>query len=495
MSQKFLLSYGIISTFCKKRSLSMILPVILAGGSGERLWPLSRSAYPKQFLSLLAAENSLFQNTIQRLPQDANYLPPLIVCHEDYRFIVAEQLRQIQRAHSGIILEPYARNTAPAIALAALWALQHHPDSSLLILPADHLIADVDQFQQAINDAYANTRLGLLVTFGIPIDKPETGYGYIKIGAHNRVEKFIEKPDLATAQVFMQQTNYVWNSGIFFMRAATYMQELKTYAPQLLKACITAMQNCKQDLDFLRPAAEPYAQCEKVSIDYAVMEHTKHAVVCKLPSAWSDIGNWQALWQHAPKDEQGNFTLGDVEAHNSRNCLIDARHRLVATINVENLAIIETADAVLIAQQDQGQEIRNLITKLKNRAHPAVQEHRKVMRPWGWYDCIAQGTGFQVKLITVQPGKSLSLQSHKHRSEHWIVVNGTAKVTRGNDTLLLQANESTFIPQSVKHQLSNPSTDILEIIEVQSGSYLGEDDIIRYADEHGRAVSVENLVS
>lgn len=472
----------------------MILPVILAGGSGERLWPLSRTAYPKQFLTLFDTEHSLFQNTIQRLPQNANYLPPLIICHEEYRFIVAEQLRQINRPNSGIILEPCAKNTAPAIALAAQWALQHCPDCILLVLPADHLISDVAKLQQNIHDATFTAQQGLLVTFGIPVDRPETGYGYIEVGPNNRINKFIEKPDLATAQTFLHNHNYLWNSGMFLFTAKAFQQELAIYANDILHFCKNAMFECAKDFDFIRPSLKEYEQNPAISIDYAIMEHTTNAVVFALQSPWSDIGNWQAVWEQGTKDADGNCISGDVVTHNSSNCLLDARHRLLATINVHDLAIIETSDAVLVAHREQGQEIRKLVAKLKHEAHPAINEHRKVMRPWGWYDSIAKGDGFQVKLIYVQPGKSLSLQSHKFRSEHWIVVNGTAKVVSGDEILLLKENESTFIPQGVKHQLSNCGDSPLEVIEVQSGSYLGEDDIIRYADEHGRAVSTPTHV-
>lgn len=470
----------------------MILPVILAGGSGERLWPLSRTSYPKQFLNLFDTEHSLFQHTIQRLPENANYLPPLVVCHEDYRFIVAEQMRQIQRSNSGILLEPCAKNTAPAIALAAAWANKHHPDCLLLILPADHLIKEPEQLLKNVSDATLFAQRDLLVTFGINIDSPETGYGYIEAGSDYKIKRFIEKPDLATAQTFVNNPNYFWNSGIFFFKPAAYLNELMAQDPEMPLHIQDSLNTCTHDLDFIRVDLANYAQCKSISIDYAVMEHTANAVVFKLQTEWSDVGNWQAVWEQSAKDADGNSINGDVVVINSSNCLVDARHRLVATMNVHDLAIVETSDAILIARKDQSQAIRELVARLKTKQHPAVQEHRKVMRPWGWYDGIAKGQGFQVKIIFVAPGKSLSLQSHKFRSEHWIVVNGTAKVTRGNEIIMLQANESTFIPQGMKHQLSNCTDQALEIIEVQSGSYLGEDDIIRYADEHGRAVRKEH---
>lgn len=469
----------------------MILPVILAGGSGERLWPLSRSSYPKQFLNLFDSEHSLFQSTVLRLPQNSEYLAPLIICHEEYRFIVAEQLRQIQRSNSGIILEPCARNTAPAIALAAHWALQHYPECVLLVLPADHLISDTSKLQQNVSEATLAAQQDSVVTFGIPIDKPETGYGYIEVGSNSRINKFIEKPDLATAQSFVNNSNYLWNSGMFCFKPSLYLQELETYAPLIVKHSKDALKNFAADLDFTRVATESYAQCPSISIDYAVMEHTDKAIVLALQSTWSDVGSWNAVWEQGGKDADANYITGDVVAHNSSNCLLNARHRLLATINVHNLAIVETSDAVLVADKSQVQEIRQLVAKLKFKQHTAVNEHRKVMRPWGWYDSITKGAGFQVKLICVLPGRSLSLQSHKYRSEHWVVVNGKAKVIRGDDTMYLQENESTFIPLGVKHQLSNCGDTPLELIEVQSGSYLGEDDIIRYADEHGRAVNAD----
>jgi mannose-1-phosphate guanylyltransferase/mannose-6-phosphate isomerase len=482
--------------FCKGLSNmdnTMILPVILAGGSGERLWPLSRTAYPKQFLTLLGAEHSLFQTTIQRLPTDSKFLAPLIVCHEEYRFIVAEQLRQVNRSSSGIILEPHAKNTAPAIALAAQWAQTHYPNAILLVLPADHLIQNPALFIDTVEQA-ALAATEALITFGIKITKPETGYGYIEVGADHNVMRFIEKPNLADAQIFLNNPAYLWNSGMFMFSSKTYLEELAAYQPDIATDCAYAVNACKQDLDFIRPDLPKYKQCKSLSIDYAVMEYTKKAKVFALENPWSDIGNWQAVWEQASKDNNGNCISGDVITHNSSNCLIDSRNRLVATIDVHDLAIIETSDAILIANKKQSQDLKHIVTALKSSNHLAATEHRRVMRPWGWYDSVSKGPGFQVKLISVQPGKSLSLQTHQYRSEHWVVVKGTAKIVRGDETFILRENESTFIPVGVKHQLSNFGIEDLEIIEVQSGSYLGEDDIIRYADEHGRATvsTVEN---
>lgn len=474
----------------------MILPVILAGGSGQRLWPLSRTAYPKQFLTLLGDKHSLFQATIQRLPKLTNFLDPVVVCHEDYRFIIAEQLRQIGVKPSAIILEPSANNTAPAIALAAQWALQRYGADNnivLLILPADHHIADPAVLEQSLLAASTAVQQGYLVTFGIPVTKPETGFGYIQIGTElnagigYKVAKFIEKPDLAKAQQLMLDDSYVWNSGMFMFSAKGYLQELVQYQPEIVTATQDAIHGSQTDLDFIRPTATCYQNCPSISIDYAVMEKTTLAAVFKLQCAWSDIGSWQAVWEHGTKDANGNCITGDVLAKNSNNCLIDARHRLVTTLDVHDLAIIETADAVLIAKRDQSQGIKHLVTDLIALQHPAANEHRQVSRPWGWFDSLAKEQSFQVKHIFVDPGKSLSLQLHKYRSEHWVIVKGTAKVIRGTDTFVMNANESTYIPIGVKHQLTNIGEDALELIEIQCGSYLGEDDIIRFEDTHGRA--------
>jgi len=474
----------------------MILPVILAGGSGERLWPLSRSSYPKQFLNLLGSEHSLFQATVMRVIRQAEFLDPLIICHEDYRFIVAEQLRQIDVQASGIILEPSARNTAPAIALAAQWAklyaLNKHADPLLLVLPADHFIPNANAFYQTVREASFAAEQDFLVTFGVKPSKAETGYGYIQHGAEiagttgYKVQKFIEKPDATTAQVLCKDPNYSWNSGMFMFKTNIYMQELNSYQPAIMLATNDAIQHCSNDLDFIRPSATCYANCPAISIDYAVMEHTQHAAVFNFASNWSDIGNWQAVWEQANKDALGNYSAGDVIQQRSTNCLVEARHRLVATLDVHDLAIVETADVVLIAKRDQSQDLKQIVSSLKQHNHPAATEHRQVMRPWGWYDVIAKGARFQVKHISVAIAKSLSLQLHKHRSEHWVIVKGKAKVLRGSEIFILEENESTFIPKGTKHQLINVGECALELIEVQSGAYLGEDDIVRFADEHGR---------
>lgn len=472
----------------------MILPVILAGGSGERLWPLSRTAYPKQFLALLDAKHSLFQTTIQRLSTaNLNLLPPLVVCHEEYRFIIAEQLRQIETKPAKIILEPKSNNTAPAIALAAQWAQTKYTNPILLIMPADHFIPDATQFAYSIQNAVDAAKQGYLVTFGITATKPETGYGYIQRGAELgnsncfNVKKFIEKPDLARANKLIKNPENLWNSGMFLFSATNFLNELELLQPEISAASNQAMTNSQEDSDFIRPSAKSYANCPSISIDYAIMEHTTKAAVTPLNCTWSDIGNWQAVWEQSCRDKNNNYIHGDVTAINTTGCLIDARSRLVATLDVHDLAIVETTDAILIAKRGQAQDIKQIVAVLKQQSHPVASEHRQVMRPWGWYDSIAKGESFQVKRIVVEPGKSLSLQMHKFRSEHWVVVKGTAKVTRADETFMLTENESTFIPIGVKHQLKNTGQTPLELIEVQSGTYLGEDDIVRFNDDHGRA--------
>ncbi len=424
----------------------MILPIILAGGSGERLWPLSRTAYPKQFLNLFGDDCSLFQNTIHRLPENSKFLAPLIICHTDYRFIVAQQMQQINRKYSAIILEPVGKNTAPAITLAALWAQQNYPTCNLLILPADHHIDDHSLLEQIFINATSLAECGSLVTFGIKITKPETGYGYIHAAENQQVKEFIEKPPLELALEFMHKPNYFWNSGMFMFNTATILEELNRYAPQIVSQCNIAITHSSRDLDFLRVQLEDYQACPNISIDYAIMEKTQKAYVLPLTTAWSDIGSWQAVWAHAHKDQDGNSVSGQVVTHNSKNCLVDARYRLVATSNIQDLIVIETPDAVLIAHKDHSQDIRKLVGLLKEQTHTAVSEHRKVMRPWGWFDSLARGPEFQVKELCVDVGKSLSLQAHKFRSEHWVIVRGNAKVIRANETLYLDANESTFIP-------------------------------------------------
>lgn len=467
---------------------SKILPVILAGGFGERLWPLSRTAYPKQFINLLTQEHSLFQRTIQRIPENAKFLAPLIICHTDYRFVVAKQLQEINKLATAIILEPVSKNTAPAIAVAALYAKKHYPNCRLLILPADHFILDETKLLQSILSACDSDVDSQLTTFGIQPNHPATGYGYIQSDANNNITKFIEKPDLATASKIYNESSFYWNSGIFLFNPTTILEELNNFTPEIISSCHLALNNSKQDLDFIRLDAS-YSNCPAISIDYAVMEKTQYAKVYPINCGWSDVGNWSAVWAQRIKDSDGNTTKGQVVTHDTTNCLIQAEHRLVATNNISDLIIVETSDAVLVSHKDHDQQIRQLIKKVKDEYSHIVNENRKVMRPWGWYDCLANGPGFQVKHLYVQTGKSLSLQSHQYRSEHWIVVSGHAKVVREQEIIYLIENQSTFIPQNTKHQLINYGDNPLHVIEVQSGSYLGEDDIIRYADEHGRVLN------
>lgn len=464
----------------------MILPVILAGGVGERLWPLSRTSYPKQFLTLFGHSHSLFQQTILRTPE--NFLPPLIITHADYRFIAAEQLQQINKNYSAIILEPVGKNTAPAIAIAALYANTHYPNATLLVLPADHLIQDVAALQAAFVKADVLVANNSLLTFGIKITKPETGYGYIQADENNKILAFIEKPDLERATQLAVLPNHYWNSGMFMFKPNAILEELAIHANHLVEACKVSLTDFVKDLDFIRLKKEHYSKCEAISIDYAVMEKTTKAAVLPLSCNWNDIGNWQAIWELADKDLNGNSTSGHVLAHNSNNCLLSSNYRLIATSNVKDLIVIETSDAVLIANKDNAQDMRKLVSIVKDKAPNLITQHRKISRPWGWYDSLAIGPNFQVKEICVQVGKSLSLQSHKYRSEHWVIVAGRAKIVKDHQTFYLNANESTFIPQGSIHQLSNCGTTPLYMIEVQSGSYIDEDDIIRYADDHGRAV-------
>jgi mannose-1-phosphate guanylyltransferase / mannose-6-phosphate isomerase len=470
----------------------MLHPVILSGGIGSRLWPLSREHYPKQLLALVG-EQTMLQSTITRLENIPNLAPPIIVCNEDHRFLVAEQLRCIKVKPSAILLEPVGRNTAPAIALAALAALENDPDAVLLALPADHLIQKIDIFQDVINKAFSISNQELLITFGIVPTKPETGYGYIKAGEQinqhiQKVEEFVEKPNLETAIKYLESGNYFWNSGMFLFKAQNYLDELKQFEPQIFEICTRAFDKLSLDLnsDFVRVDEELFKQCISKSIDFAVMEKTTKAAIIPLDAGWSDIGAWSALWEVSKQDNNGNILQGDIFTENVSNCYLRSEYRLLATLGVENLIVVETADAVLVAHKDYAQNVKNVVDHLKRTKRSEANLHRKVIRPWGSYESIDNEPRFQVKRITVNVGASLSLQMHYHRSEHWIIVKGTAKITRGNEEFVLTENQSTYIPLGVKHRLENPGKIPLEIIEIQSGSYLGEDDIVRFEDHYGR---------
>ena len=464
-----------------------ILPVILSGGSGTRLWPLSREAYPKQFLPL-AGEKTMLQATWERVAAIATR-PPLVVANEAHRFVAAEQLLQVGVQPQAILLEPVGRNTAPAIAVAALEAIADGSDPLLLVLASDHVITDTAAFHAAVLAAAPAAAAGKLVTFGIVPTGPETGYGYIKAqGSDNirPVERFVEKPDLVTAQGYVASGDYFWNSGMFLLRASRYLQELERFAPEMAAGCRLAFAGAVRDADFTRLDKDAFTALASDSIDYAVMEKTRDAVVIALDAGWNDVGSWSALRDVSPRDADGNATRGDVIAIDCRNSYAYGEH-LIAMVGLDNVIVVETEDAVLVAHADKVQQVKDVVTRLKAEGRPEASWHRKVYRPWGAYDSIDQGERFQVKRITVKPGGTLSLQMHHHRAEHWIVVSGTAEVTRGEEVILLTENQSTYIPLGVTHRLRNPGKLPLELIEVQSGSYLGEDDIVRFEDTYGRA--------
>ena len=465
-------------------------PVVLAGGTGSRLWPKSRVALPKQFLSL-TSENSMLQDTLARL-EGTQAAAPIVICNDAHRFLVAEQLRQQDCDHGGIILEPVGRNTAPAIALAALHAIRTDPEAVLLVLAADHLIQNQAAFHDAIEKAHALALDGRLVTFGIVPDQPHTGYGYIKSGdvldAGFSVSEFVEKPDLVTATKYVESGQYFWNSGMFMFKAATYVDELGKYAPEILDVCERAIATETPDLDFIRVDADTFSQSPDDSIDYAVMEKTELAAMVSLDAGWSDVGSWSSLWETAEdKDDNGNATVGDVLLTDVNDSYINAEERLVAAVGVDDLVIVETKDAVLVANKSKVQDIKTIVSQLKEQKRPEYEFHREVYRPWGKYDSIDNGERFQVKRITVKPGEKLSVQMHHHRAEHWIVVSGTANVTIDDSVAMLTENQSIYIPIGAVHALENPGKIPLELIEVQSGSYLGEDDIVRFSDRYGRA--------
>lgn len=471
--------------------MSCLIPVIMAGGSGSRLWPLSRELYPKQFLQL-DGEATMLQATINRLNKLA-CPQPLVICNEDHRFLVAEQLRHLNKLANNIILEPAGRNTAPAIALAALAALQTAGNSEeplLLVLAADHVIRDEDGFIASVRHAIPHAEAGKLVTFGIVPTHPETGYGYIRRGAEQSgafaVAQFVEKPDVATANEYLACGEYYWNSGMFLFRASRFLSELKAFRPDIYAACVQAMGTINPDLDFVRVDKSAFVACPSDSIDYAVMEKTTDAVVVPMDAGWSDVGSWSSLWEISDKDEIGNVFRGDVIQHGCTNNYVFAESGLVSLVGVDNLVVVQTKDALLVVDKQKVQDVKKIVEHLKASGRTEHQVHREVYRPWGKYDSIDNGQRYQVKHISVKPGEKLSLQMHHHRAEHWIVVSGTAKVTNGERTFLVTENESTFIPVGSVHSLENPGKVTLEVIEVQSGSYLDEEDIVRLEDRYGR---------
>ena len=466
----------------------MIKPVIMAGGSGTRLWPLSRASHPKQFLSLYG-QDSMLQATVNRLSGLGDLEPSVTICNEEHRFFVAEQLRDIDHVGS-IILEPVGRNTAPAIALAALSSLRDGNDPLLLVLAADHVILNEPNFTESILRATSLAEEGKLVTFGIVADSPQVGYGYIKRwaveGIGFRVESFVEKPSIDVAQQYLDSGGYYWNSGMFLFKASSYLEELEKHRPDIHSACMLAMQNVTVDRDFLRVDKIAFEGCPSDSIDFAVMEKTKEAVVVPMDASWSDIGSWTSLWSASEKDSYGNSLTGDVIAFDTNNSLIRSDGKLIAALGVDDLIVVSTKDSLLIAHKDRVQDVKLITDKLMKDSRTEWESHREVYRPWGKYDSVDNGERYQAKRITVNPGAKLSVQMHHHRAEHWVVVSGTAKVTNGDKTFLLSENESTYIPIGTVHALENPGKVLLEIIEVQTGSYIGEDDIVRLGDLYGR---------
>ena len=467
-----------------------IVPVILLGGSGTRLWPVSRKNHPKQFLNL-TGDQTLLQATLSRLDGIDGLESSIIVCNEEHRFTTAEQLTEINRDLGDIILEPVGKNTAPAVTVAALQALHQHDDVLLLVLPADHVIRNTQAFQDAVKLAAHAAEKNSLVTFGIVPVKPETGYGYIKKGepvgdSCYKVEKFVEKPDLATAKSYLESGEYYWNSGMFLFKASLFLQELEQFHPDMMSCCKKSLGQAEHDLDFIRLHKESFESCSSDSIDYAVMEKTANAVTIPLNAEWSDVGSWDALWEIEEKNADGNVLSGDVLTHDTHDCLVKAENKLVTLVGVDDLVVIETKDAILVAAKDKVQDVKAIVQELckTNRSEAAL--HREVYRPWGKYDGVDRGERFQVKRITVKPGESTSMQMHYHRAEHWIIVSGVAEVTCGEKVFLCTENQAAFIPQGSKHRIANPGKLPIVMIEVQTGSYLGEDHIVRLDDQYGR---------
>jgi len=472
--------------------MSVIHPVILSGGSGSRLWPLSRTLFPKQLLAL-AGEHSLIQDTVLRT-KGAGFAPPLVICNTEHRFLIAEQLRETNVSPQAIVLEPVGRNTAPAAAIAALMIAEKDPDGLLLLMPADHIVRNRTAFLEAVSRAAKCAQQDRLVTFGITPDSPETGYGYIRRGEALKgldggfqVERFVEKPDAATAAGYVASGDYDWNSGLFLFKASLLLAELERLEPELLAQSREALAKGAKDLDFFRLDQASFAKTKAISIDYAVMERTTAAAVVPVEMGWSDIGSWEALWTTASRDEAGNATRGDVLHHGARNSYLRSEGPLVAAVGVEDIVVVATQDAVLVSHKSASQDVKRIVEQLEKSGRELHTTHRKVFRPWGSYEGIDNGDNFQVKHIIVNPGAKLSLQMHHKRAEHWIVVSGTARVTCGDKVFPLKENQSTYIPLGEKHRLENIGTEPLHLIEVQSGSYLGEDDIVRFEDTYGRS--------
>ena len=478
-----------------------LIPVILCGGTGTRLWPLSRASYPKQYWPLGGSgDETLLQQTQQRLEGLVDLAAPLVICNEDHRFIVAEQMRQIGIKPSAILLEPIGRNTAPAVAIAALQATSRGEDPLLLVLAADHVIRDGAQFRSTVEAGRAAAEAGQLVTFGIVPTAPETGYGYIEATAPLQagtlsptpIARFVEKPDRTTAEGFLATGRFTWNSGMFLFRASAMLAELERLAPDVVSSCRSALEQDAADLEFRRLDKTAFGRCPNVAIDVAVMEQTQLGTVLPLDAGWSDVGSWSALWDTSDKDSDGNVLRGRVISEASRNCYFRSEHRLVVGMGVENLVVVETDDAVLIASRDQAQNVKRVVAQLEADGSPEGKAHRRIYRPWGHYTGVMEGSRWQVKRISVKPGASLSLQMHHHRAEHWVVVKGTALVERDGEEQLVGENQSTYIPMGCHHRLSNPGRIPVEMIEVQSGEYLGEDDIVRFDDVYGRSDQTAN---
>lgn len=474
--------------------MTAITPVILSGGSGTRLWPLSREHFPKQLLPLVSPDQTLLQQTVARAEGLPQVQRPVVVCNEAHRFLVAEQLRRSPLGLPQILLEPVGRNTAPGIAVAALHLLQSGDDAMMLVMPSDHLITQSDAFREAILRGTEAARDGALVTFGIRPRYPETGYGYIRANtagdtageAAMPVAEFVEKPDAATAERYVASGDYFWNSGIFLFRADRLVEELRRHAPTMLEACEQALASSRTDLDFIRLDRESFAASPSDSIDYAVMEKTDRAAVVPMDPGWSDLGSWSALHEASNPDDRGNVAMGDTLLQDCRQCYVRAEHRMVTTLGLENCIVVETADAVLVASRERAQDVKQVVEALRAEGRDEALNHRRVSRPWGSYEGIAAADRFQVKRIIVHPGQALSLQMHHHRAEHWVVVRGTGRVTRGEESYLVSEDQSTYISLGTAHRLENPGVIPLELIEVQTGSYLGEDDIIRFEDSYGR---------